>query len=287
MIPSKNWANPGCRETCFPFSDLSFPASWDCGPGGSASPFYHTEKLVLTFLSDISERGLRTALLFLEPRGLRRPAEILELGEMKLKKSALITLTLAAIALFCGNIAKADTITDTTLNVVYTASVGTDASDPAGTQDVTLMIDATGFSQGSGFLTSVAMQFTGATSVSLESATGGTSAWTAITSGGLNSSGCNSTGNFVCTQNLTANLPIPASGVYTFVFEVTGLTGTSSDVKAAYNTAADNSGKNLGLTSMGISLAPPVSTPEPATLSLLGMGMFGLVAVARRRLQKP
>ncbi|HEV2522479.1 MAG TPA: PEP-CTERM sorting domain-containing protein [Candidatus Acidoferrales bacterium] len=203
-----------------------------------------------------------------------------------MKKGILIALTLVAVALVCGNIAKADTITDTTLNVVYTASVATDPADPTGTQDVTLTIDATGFSQGSGFLTSVAMQFTGATSVTLESATGGTSAWTAITSGGLNSGGCDSKGNFVCTQNLTANLPIPASGVYTFVFEVTGLTSTDSDVKAAYNTLADNTGKNLGLTSMGISLAPPTSTPEPSSLAMLGIGMFGLAGITRRRFRK-
>ena len=217
---------------------------------------------------------------------LRRPQAILEVGENELIKSIAMALTIVAVALACGSVAKADTITDSALNVVYMASVGTDASDPAGTQDVTLTIDATGFSQGSGFLTAVAMQFTGATSVTLESAPGGTSAWTAIQPGGLNSGGCNGVGSFACTQNLTANLPIPANGVYTFVFEVTGLTSNSADVKAAYNAAADNSGQNLGLTSMGISLAPPVSTPEPGTLSLLGMGMFGLVAIARRRLQK-
>jgi hypothetical protein len=203
-----------------------------------------------------------------------------------MKRSVFIGLTLVAVALVSGNVLSADTITDTTLNVVYTATVGTDASDPAGTQDVTLKIDATGFSAGSGFLTAVAMQFTGASAVTLESATGGTSAWSAVMAGGLNASGCDGKGNFVCIQNLTANLPVPAGGVYTFVFDVTGLTSDSSDVKAAYNTLANNSGKNLGLTSMGIDLSPPpppTTTPEPASLTLLGLGLAGASFLRRRK----
>jgi hypothetical protein len=204
-----------------------------------------------------------------------------------MKKVLIFTALLAVACIAFPGLAKADTVTDTTLNVIYTATVSQDAADAANQFDVTLTIDATGFSQGSGFLTAVAMQFTGATAVSLEDATGGTSAWSAIMAGGLNSGGCNGTGNFFCTQNLTANLAVPASGLYTFVFDVTtsgGPLDTASDVKAAYNVLADNSGKNLGLTSMGIGLGtPPPPVPEPASLTLLCLSLVGVPFLRRRK----
>ena len=192
-----------------------------------------------------------------------------------MKKVLVFAGLLALTAFGFVGTAQADTVTDTTLNVIYTATV-------SGSQ-VTLTIDATGFSAGSGFLTAVAMQFTGASNATLISATGGVNAWSQVQSGGLNSNGCNGTGNFFCTQNISANLPVPANGTYTFVFDVTGLSGNASDIKAAYNVLADNSGKNLGLTSQGIDLGPPTSTPEPASMLLLGLGLVGAPFLRRRK----
>jgi hypothetical protein len=176
-----------------------------------------------------------------------------------MKRFLVLTALLAIACIGLAGVAKADSTTDTALNVVYTATIGADG-------DLVVTVDATGFNQGSGFLTALSIQLPGATAVTLESASGGVAGWSGpMTPGGLNSSGCDSKAlgaGFWCIQNVSANLAVPAGSVYTFEYDVTGLTTTldgdgdiSSDVKAAYNTAADNSGKNLGLTSQSIDIS--------------------------------
>lgn len=176
------------------------------------------------------------------------------------------------------------------LNVTYSAT-SSFVPVSGNTYDVFLTVDPSGFSAGNGYLTAISMQFkTGsdvATSVTLISAPGGTSDWNTDDAGGLNKNGCdgaNPTSGDACFQNNGANTAVPG-GPYYFEFAVT-MAGTDaltagSDIKAAYNTLANNSGKNLGLTSMGITIQQ-ADAPEPGTLGLLSARLVGLSFMLKR-----
>jgi hypothetical protein len=145
-----------------------------------------------------------------------------------------------------------------------------------------------------------------ASSVSLITAPGGVGAWSSEMPGGLNSGGCNGNGassGAVCFQYTSSNktnTAVPA-GPYVFAFGVTmpgsDALAATSDIKAAYNAAVDNGGKNLGLTSMGIAIQPCAGTtgvtcggtpgpfqsvPEPTAYALMGGGLIAIAVVGRR-----
>ncbi len=217
-----------------------------------------------------------------------------------MKEIRFIGLILPGMFILTNSIVSADTVTDTSLNVKYTAN-STFTPVAGNTYDVFLQVDATGFTVGSGFLTAIEMAFkTGSdisTSVSLVAAPGGHSSWSSEIPGGLNSGGCGGNGaasgdvcfQYVNTAN-TTNTLVPG-GPYNFEFAVTmpnsdALTA-SSNITAAYKTAINSDGRNLGSTSMGIIIQPgaPPRVPEPASSLLLGSGLLGL-ALLMRKLRK-
>jgi hypothetical protein len=210
---------------------------------------------------------------------------------------------LSAVAMLAlGTLAYAGTITDTNLNVSYTA---TSSFSPVSgnTYDVFLTVDPTHFSAGTGFLDAISMQFkTGSdvATVDLLEAPGGVGDWSSEIPGGLNSGGCNGNGAnsgdacFEFTSSSLTATDVPG-GPYDFEFAVT-LPGTdaltaASDIKADYNSAVGSSGRNLGLTSQGITIQSSGGgvlggpTPEPGTLVLLltGAGLMGVACYRKRR----
>jgi PEP-CTERM motif len=210
-------------------------------------------------------------------------------------RTSMAAVAFLALCLGLSQRGNADTVTDTSLDVSYTAT-STFVPVTDNTFDVFLTIDPTAFDAGTGFLTAFSLAFkTGSdvsTAVSLVSAPGGVSDWSTEIPGGLDSSGCNGKGassGDVCFQNLgSAGTSVPG-GPYKFELAVTlpdsdALTA-ASDIKAAYNTLQNNDGKNLGLTSMGITIQK-TATPEPSSLLFMLAGglLVGLIASRKRRL---
>ncbi len=110
--------------------------------------------------------------------------------------------------------------------------------------------------------------------------------------GGLNSAGCDGSGNFFCFDN-TAIPPTPStllSGTLTFQFDVTAsVAGAWNNYTTSFKIDWVGSQNNYDLVSLPIDVGgvtpppPPPPIAEPSTLALLGFGVLGIGAITATR----
>jgi len=192
-----------------------------------------------------------------------------------MKKVLIFAALLAIVAFGFAGSAKADSLTVGGVIYMFTNA----GSDGSGGSLVTLTIDATN-PTGSGSLTTLAVQFfsggTSATNATLVSPS--PAGWSVVGFGNVNQCG-NGNLPFICAQGPAITITSGQnSGVFTFTFDVT-ISGTPDvgDVQAFQGPGGLAISNNIDIG------GPPTSTPEPASMLLLGLGLVGAPFLRRRK----
>jgi hypothetical protein len=193
-----------------------------------------------------------------------------------MKKLVVFAALLAFATFGFANSAKADTTSAG--GVTYTFTSG--GPDGSGGFDVFLTID-TSNATASGTLNSFSVQFTGATNISLVSSPAGTGAWTVAGMGPNTGNGCNINGSadHFCINGGSIGVTAgTAGGTFTFEFDVTGGGNpTTTHIQAFQGEGALAISNDVGIGS------PTTSTPEPASMLLLGLGLAGVPFLRRKK----
>ena len=209
-----------------------------------------------------------------------------------------------ALALVCASAGEAfaDPIgpdCGTCQGSIYTLEVGAAPIATTATTEtfrITLTVDTAGYSGGGSGIDTVAIKVASAlVSGELVDAPLGTANWLDYVNRGLNANGCAGGGSGFACAAVPRQLVFPYSaagvgGTLTWAWELEVLAGSlftgplEASVKARY---VDDARQKVGdLVSEGITLQEagggPQPIPEPGTFALLGLGLAGLRACARR-----
>jgi hypothetical protein len=198
--------------------------------------------------------------------------------------SALALVALGTVAAPAANADEVVTLTTTTCGsstcplATYTATVHQTGSNTY-TVSLEIQIDsgATIISGTDDHITSTAVKFDSSlasaildTADSLNIGSG----WTTGFNSTVDNSGCNTNGGggFVCSVDSGSGLAITQGGDYKWVWDVT----TSGNLTDAITIKVNYDPHN------GYIISQDINVPEPGTLALLSLGLFGLIFVRRR-----